>query len=412
MIWSISWKNVWRNKLRSSIVILSISFGLLGGVFSMAFMNGWADQSIQNIISTDLSNIQLHNPNYLLNDEVKFVIHDAEKKLNQIRANKNIAFASRRIKITAMATSANSGMGVVVRGVNPADEKLVTSIHSKLVEGTYFDSKLRYPAVIGKSLAKKLKIKLNSKLIVTFQSMTGDIIYEAFRVVGIFKTDNSMFDRSSVFVVDKDLAKSISFDTSTSSEIAIYLNDSEKTDIVSAELKQLFKSEVTSEELVIRTWNEIQPAFEMMNEMTKQFSFIFIVVILFALSFGIINTMLMVVLERIHELGMLMAIGMSKARIFFMILLETIFLATTGGVFGLIFSFTIIEITGNSGIDLSIVAEGMNAYGYSAFVYPKIAFPFYFIIAILVILMAMFASILPAKKAIKLNPAEAVRHEA
>lgn len=412
MILSVSWKNVWRNKARSAIVMLSISFGLFGGIFTMAFMNGWIEQSVQKIIATDLSNIQLHNPDFLLNDETRYSIENKEDHLEKIRKNPYVKAASSRIKILAMAASASSSEGIVIRGIDPEEEKNVTTLNQYIIDGTYFDMDIRNPAVVGESLAKKLKLKVKSKLVVTMQSLNGEIVYEAFRIVGIYKTDNSMFDKTSVFVIDKDLANSISFDMHNTSEIAVTINNSDENDIAKASLVQDFSDEITSKQIVVRTWNEIQPAFQMMNDMTKQFSFIFLIIILFALSFGVVNTMLMVILERIHEIGMLMAIGMSKARVFLMILMETVFLSITGGIIGIILSFIVIESLKPIGIDLSVVADGLNAYGYTSYIYPSIQFTFYLEAAVLVIIMAMIASIFPAKKALNLNPAEAVRHEA
>ena len=118
----------------------------------------------------------------------------------------------------------------------------------------------------------------------------------------------------------------------------------------------------------------------MLNEMTLQFTMIFVIIILVALSFGIINTMLMAIMERVREIGMLMAIGMSKARVFLMIMLETIFLSITGGVLGLFLSWIMISISYKTGIDLSSVAEGLNAIGYSSFVRPELDLFFTFLL--------------------------------
>jgi len=95
-----------------------------------------------------------------------------------------------------------------------------------------------------------------------------------------------------------------------------------------------------------------------------------------------------------------------------MILLETVFLSVTGGIVGLVLSYISIQITGKTGIDLSVVSEGLNAIGYSAFVYPELDPVYYLLIVILVFVTALFASILPARKALKFNPAKAVRHDA
>ncbi|MCK5087607.1 MAG: FtsX-like permease family protein, partial [Melioribacteraceae bacterium] len=125
----------------------------------------------------------------------------------------------------------------------------------------------------------------------------------------------------------------------------------------------------------------------------------------------IMNTMLMAIMERVREIGMLMAIGMNRIKVFFMIMLETIFLSITGGIIGISVTWVVVEMTGKSGIDLSAVAEGLNAWGYSSFIYPELDAGYYFMIGLLVIVTAIFSSILPARKALKLNPAEAVRHD-
>ena len=121
--------------------------------------------------------------------------------------------------------------------------------------------------------------------------------------------------------------------------------------------------------------------------------------------------MLMAIMERVREIGMLMAIGMNKLQVFLMIMLETIFLSITGGVIGLLLSWGLVEIMGITGIDLSAIAEGLNSMGYSSFVYPELDSIYYALIGLLVVITAIFASIMPARKALKFNPAEAVRHD-
>ncbi|MEN8193659.1 MAG: FtsX-like permease family protein [Bacteroidota bacterium] len=411
MIFSIAWKNVWRNKLRSLIIILSITLGLLGGIFYLAFSNGMVQQQINGTIQTVISNIQLHNPEYLINNEIIYTIKNPEEKVKTIRQTEGVRAVASKLVSRAMASSAITGTGIVINGIDPIDERETTDLYSKIVEGSYFESDLKNPAVIGKKLAEKLKIKINSKLVVTIQNSSGDIAYGAFRVVGIYKTDNTSYDQMYVFTQKKDLSRLIAVDENTANEISILLKHNDLTKQVTDKLKNIFSEEIDSETLTIRSWDEIQPILKMLNEMTIQFTMIFVIIILVALSFGIINTMLMAVMERVREIGMLMAIGMNKIKVFSMILLETVFLSITGGVIGLALSYIAVEITGNTGIDLSIVAEGLNAWGYSAFIYPELDVIYYFMIGGLVVTTALFASILPARKALKFNPAEAVRHD-
>ena len=160
----------------------------------------------------------------------------------------------------------------------------------------------------------------------------------------------------------------------------------------------------------VQTWDEIMPEAAMYSEAMNYYLFIFLVIILLALGFGIVNTMLMAVLERVKELGMLMAVGMSRKRVFWMIMLETVFLGLTGAMAGTILCYLLVWWTGNTGVDLSaLYQEGLEAFGFSAKVYPIIGLDSFFEILFLVILTGILASIYPARKALKLNPAEALR---
>ncbi len=412
MIFSIAWKNVWRNKLRSSIVIASMIIGLLGGIFYLAFAKGMVQQQINSAIHTEISNIQLHNPQFLINDEIKFVINNPDEKVKAIRELEGVAEVTSRFTSAAMVSSAITGTGIFIKGINVEEEKRVTNINTLLVDGTYFETKLKNPIVIGEKLASKLRVKVRSKIVVTIQNALGDISYSAFRVAGIFKTNNSSYDQLNVFVLKQDLVNILGVETTQATEIAVLLEHNNMTSSVSKKIIALFNDEVSKNRLVVRTWDDISPVLKMMNEMTIQYSMIFVIIILVALSFGIINTMLMAIMERVREIGMLMAIGMGKGKVFLMIMLETIFLSITGGIIGLLLSWILVTIMGNTGIDLSVIAEGLNSMGYSSFVYPELDAVYYILIGLLVIVTAIFASIMPARKALKFNPAEAVRHDA
>jgi putative ABC transport system permease protein len=428
MIWSISWKNVWRNKLRSLVVMIAVTLGLFAGIFSSALMYGMMKQRIESAISNETSSIQLHNPKYMENNEIQFYISKSDSLENIIESFPEVKAVSKRIKISGMAKTARTGTGVNIYGINPEKEKLVTEIYNKipdsaeLVErgfhsaerisrylndscGSYFENVKRNPVVIGEKLAKKLNVRIRSKIVIAVQQLDGTPTEGAFRVTGIFKTNNTTFDEMNLFVRDIDLQRLTGLDADQTHEIAVLLKDESILNSTQEKFKNRFPA------LDVMTWQELQPDLGMMTQYMNVMLYIFIVIILLALGFGIVNTMMMVVLERVKELGMLMAVGMNKARVFRMIMLETIFLSITGAILGMAISSIIINHFSESGIDLSRWAGGLEAIGYEAIIYPAINSEFYFGVTVLVILTAVLASIYPALKALKLNPAEAVRSE-
>ncbi len=164
-------------------------------------------------------------------------------------------------------------------------------------------------------------------------------------------------------------------------------------------------------DLQVENWKEISPEMSYMTEVMGLYNYIFIVIILFALLFGIINTMLMVVLERRKELGMLLAIGMSKGRVFSMIMLETVLLSLTGGILGILMGWAVSGYFGKNPINLSRWGEGYAQLGYDTIVYTTIEPSQFIVVTIMVIFTGIIAALYPAYKALRYDPAEALRIE-
>ncbi len=407
MIWSIAWRNIWRNKLRSLVVITAVTLGLFGTLFIIALSNGMVEQKISASIENEISHIQVHNPKFLQDNSLHYYMDHGERLSDSIRALPGVKAVSDRIKMTGMVSTATTGTGATISGINPAEEMLVTNISDMITDGDYFVTDHKSARIlVGKKMAEKLNAKIGSKIVLTLQNTEGDISYGLFRVVGIYKTSNSMFDETNVFVERDKLANLTGFDTTRSTEIAVHLNNSEITDQVTTELKAMFP------DLSVLSWKELQPVLKAMQAMMDQFGFLLLVIILVAMAFGIINTMLMAILERQHELGMLMAVGMNRRKVFSMIMLETLFLTLVGAIVGVAVSVTVIQLSSQSGINFAAWADGFESWGYSALIYPVLSMTFYVVMTLLVILTGVFSSIFPARKALKLNPSEAIRAEA
>ncbi len=357
MLLKIAWRNIWRSKLRSAVVILAIASGLVGGLFSSAWMNGMAIQRVKNTFAYETSHIQLHNPNFADNFDLKKTIDSTAEKLEEISKLEGVKAVTSRLKTLAMAATANKNMGVTIVGVNPKSEKEVFSLFEKIdsSSGNFFDVKKKNSIVISKALAKELKVRIKSKIVLTFQDYNGEITGAAFKVIGIFKTDNSTWDKMHVFVDKSDLQKVLELPEGQSHEIDILIGDYTQASTISAQLQKKYP-DILSED-----WSEIQPYISFLTDYMDVMMGVFMLIILAALGFGIVNTMLMVILERTKELGMLMAIGMTKKRVFSMIMFETIFLALVGAVFGEILSMLLIRYFGEVGIDISSMAEGLES---------------------------------------------------
>jgi putative ABC transport system permease protein len=407
MIISIAWRNVWRNKLRSLVVILAVSLGLFGILFMIALSNGMVEQKIDASINNEISHIQIHLPEFLQDQSLPFSMDSAQQIEGEISAIPGVKAVTSRIKAQAMASTAATGAGVILNAIDPDNEIKVSGIYQTIIDGDYFQSNGKSaPIVISKKLSTKLKAKVGSKIVITIQHASGELAYGLFRVSGIYKTSNTMYDEPNVFLKKTDIVALTGYDPSKASEIAILLDNVDQTNPVTDILKAKYPT------LSVLSWKELEPILVAMSSMMDQMAYLLLIIILVAMAFGIINTMMMAVLERTREIGMLMAVGMNKRKVFVMIMLETIFLAMIGTFFGILFSAVTIHFTGQNGLNFAAYAEGYEAFGYSALVYPKLYIDFYIGMTVLVIITAIISSVYPARKALRFNPAAAIREDA
>jgi len=403
----IGWRNIWRNKKRSLVVILSIVLGLYGGLIISSLMITLNSQRMNTAINTYLADIQIHNKEfskeYSLSDTISN-IHYLEEKLKN---DNRVKSYSKRVVINGMLSNSTGSYGVNVLGINPESEMKVTNVYTKIIEGDYFESKRSNTMVGGKKLADKLNLRLRSKVVIAFQDVNGDITSLLFRIEGIFKSGNGMFDDYNVFVKNSSIFSNIP-DLNSYHEIPVLtINGGVTTNSVNESLR--LDLQKINNTLDVKSWDEIAVELAYANQMLSSFLYIFMLIVLSGLSFGIINTMLMAILERKKEIGMLMSIGMTKIYIFLMICFETIFLSLVAIPFGLLITYITIDYFSVSGIDLSVVGSGLENFGVGTILYLKLPAEYYLNLSLLVILISSISSIFPAIRALKINPAEATK---
>ena len=473
MIWSISWKNIWRNKVRSLVVIASVVLGIWGGTMAVGIMTGWIEQRIDATINNEIAHVQIHHPDFMNNEEIQFTIKDYDKIKNVLDTLSGVVSYSTRSKSFAMIQSDWSTTGMIIKGIDLENEKKISKLPDFVIEGDFFEEESKLPSiVIGSKAAEELKLlnyqmvdeklqaldsleipkevvgrldsvgkrryrtekqfekalsmvltekqmkeygkvlknhfafyRLRAKVTVTMSDTAEHMIPVTFRVSGIYKTTNTAFDGINAFVLKDPLEKETGFGKNFIHEIAIICTSNEKGIEVAKILEK------TLPKYSVLSWKKTAPDLAYMSDMMKIMDLLYIGIILFALAFGIINTMLMAVLERAKELGMLMAIGMNKFRVFSMIMIESVLLTLTGAAIGMGISAAIISGLSKTGINFSMWAEGFEAMGYASIVYPVVTLENYIRITLLVILTGVVASIWPARRALKMNPAEALRTE-
>jgi putative ABC transport system permease protein len=403
MILKIAWRNIWRNKIRSLVVIIAIALGLWAGTFASGFYEGMIGQKINDVIENEYSHFQFHHKKFRDELAIKEVIENGEEIREKLNSEEKVVGSSGRVIATAMIASANKSGGIKAVGVLPSDEAVVTHLNDKIVEGEYFEGIKRNPILISKKIADDYHLDVKNKLVLTLQDVDGEIISASFRVAGIYKSNNGMFDEMNVFVQRSDLQNIVNLQPSEFHEIAVLLTEHSLAEQYAKKYADLYPN------LEVLPWLDLAVGMRYMVEASGTFAYIFVGIILVALLFSIVNTMLMAVMERTREIGMLKAVGLNRRKIFSMIMLETVFLSMIGAPLGLLIAYGFIERLGKVGFDLGSVGEVYSEMGFAAVIYPELGFETYLSITIMVFCMAFIAAIYPARKALKLNASEAIR---
>jgi ABC-type lipoprotein release transport system permease subunit len=402
LIPKIAWRNVWRSRARSFVVIGSVAIGIWALIFMLGFVRGIVYGYIHKAISMETSHLQLHHPQFLEDREVRFAIPNALVLTDSIKQEAQVQAVSARVLVNAMVATAHGVRGLQISGVVPEEEALTTSVSEHIIEGEFFSDGTN-EIVMSRAIAEKLNTGLRKKVVVTFQNIDNNITSAAFRVIGIFESGSKKIDETTAYVRSSEILPLTGLPASSAHEIAVLLNSVDSTEVMQTRISGMAPG------AEVKTFRQISPDLNLFDSQIQINMIVMTIIIMLALIFGIINTMLMAVLERIRELGMLMAIGMTRIRVFFMIVWETVFVAMVGAPIGLILGYLTMRGLQHTGIDLSMWSKGLSQFGMSTMVYPTLDLKTYEFVAVAIMITALLASVYPSIKAIKLRPVEALR---
>lgn len=403
MLFKLAWRNIWRNARRSLIILVSVIVGLAAIVLYDSLSNGMIVQMLDNQIGAHVSHIQIHKKGFNDNKMIQNYIPDPQRVEAAIRNNPAVRYFSRRVITFGIISSASSSSGVSLAGIDPQEEQHITTIKKSLVEGSYLSGQ-KHEIVIGKKLAEKLEVGIGDKVVAMASALGGNIGSDMFRVVGIYRTFSTEFDKVSAYI-SLDNAREMLALGENVSEFALILEDVEKQQQVKTDLLAALNGDYE-----VLTYRELLPTLVMQMDIYRESIFIFYAIIGVAMIFGIINTMLMSVFERIREFGVLMAVGMKNSRLFRLIILEAFLLGALGTGIGFILSYLLYLPLAKSGINLSAFSESLNSFGVGTTIYPVLGVESVVSALLIIPFIAVIGAIYPAVKAIRLEPITAIRY--
>jgi putative ABC transport system permease protein len=406
MLLKVAWRNIWRNKRRSVIILCSIIIGVAALLIYNSLVEAFGRQMLKNQIESNISHIQIHKEGFEEDNQIQKTVPDPNKISKILENSAFVKHFSKRIVATGMITSANNSTGASILGIEPQKEQHITFIKDFIVEGKYVSED--NDIVIGKELADKLEVGLDDKIVLMAAAMDGSVSSALFRISGLFHTGNGQIDKMYAYILLPAAQKMLGMEDEIS-EFAIKVNELEKVTENRDELI-LSINEIAGENVYeVLSYRDLIPLIVYYVESIQEYMVVVYIIIIIAILFGVINAMLMSVFERIQEFGVLMSLGMSRFKVFMMIMQEALILSLLGSIIGFAFGgLLLLPMMG--GLDLSIWSEGLSSFGVGSIIYPKFSVDLALNALLIMPISTVVGALYPALRAIKLQPTDAMRY--
>jgi ABC-type lipoprotein release transport system permease subunit len=401
MTGKIAWAFLVRRRTRSVLVVMMIAVSLWGLFFMEGIYDGMTEQMINNAIRSDSGHISLFGEGYRLDPDLSRQVDDVAVVDSLLARDNRVLSYVKRLKQDGLVATAHYSRGVAIFGVDLAAEEKHGRLKGYLSRGEFSFGKKGRGAIIGFKLADKLQVRIGSKIVLSAQDSHGEVSAAPLKVRGILKTNNMALDENAVFIGDQKARKLLSMDEGVS-QVAVILHDEAQIAGLQQELRRQFPH------LEILRWDELYPALMQSRVMMEGFNLVTSLLIFCVAALGIFGVMLVSVLERLREFGIMLAIGTRFSQLRNIIFVESFFLGFIGFSLGSLVGGATLYFFKVNGLDLSMFSDAFDEFGMDAVTYAIIR-PGYFVTALAAVTLATFLSVLiPLRVLKKSKPIEAI----
>ncbi len=359
----LAWRSLWRNKRRTIITTVAIALALVLAVFVITLADGMYAKFIRGVTRMQAGNVTLQHARYLDAPAIDLLVTDVNKWRTAIDRMPEVEKTVAIIVGQGVIASGSGAVGVAVVGVDPGAERSKSPLPEKIVSGSYLADGDTRKVVIGAVLAKRLEVEVGNKVVVTTNDARGELVQQMLRVKGIFETKSVEMDGYFVQLPLGFARKVFNIPPDQATQIGVVLRDGDDQAAVLARVERLVAG---AREVAALPWQKVLPDLASFMAVDKGSNLIFQGIILFLMLFTIFNTIMMSVLERTHEFGVMLAVGTSPARLKAQLLLEATMLGLLGTVVGLGIGGGLSYYFQVHGLDLSsMMSEGMDVAGFA-----------------------------------------------
>ncbi|MBU1170930.1 MAG: ABC transporter permease [Proteobacteria bacterium] len=402
-----SFRNIWRNPRRTIVILLAVLVGVWNMLVLASLMRGIEREMVKNGISNMTGSIQIHQKDYTDDPVVENSIHDRARLEKALDAHiQEPAAWAQRIRVNVVAANARHSGGVNMVGVDPEHEARVSFVAKSIVQGRYLEKDDSNAIVVGRAFLKSYDTRIGNKLILMGQDTNQDIASKAFRIVGVFMADMESVEKHLVFVTKSQAASMLKLGDAIS-ETVILIPETDMSGQRESALAQALSTDL-GPDYSVETWRDLLPMMRAYLDTNDFFLYIWYGVVFVAMGFGVVNTTLMAVYERMREFGLMKALGLTPLRMVRGVLMESFFILITGIALGGLMGLVTVLLLARTGIDLSSLAAGTDMWGMPRIIYPVLAMNDMLIAGGVVLVLGLLVSLYPAIKAARFTPVEAM----
>lgn len=410
LLWAIAWRNVFRHKLRSVLTAGGMAVGIAMCMTMFAWVDGFTATITDIIVERTVGHVQLTHPDYPGRREQFDTVPNADALLTSLEGVEGYKAATSRLYGFALLGGAQTSAGAQLIGLVPDREEEVLHFSKLVKQGERLSSEAKQEILLGEGLAKTLEAEVGTELVAMTQASDGSIGNELYTVTGIVVTGSTAQDRGGAWLHLDDLQQLVQMQGEVH-EITL-LSTSPDQDDISAFAAAV--AEVGGDSGLVRPWWQVRP--ELYDMITGQdgAKYFFLVIVMFAAAFAMVNTLLMSVFERTREFGVLRALGLTPLQLIALVVFEGLALATLAGVMGLALGGIMGGYLTVYGIEFSAGGEPLTFQGIALDPVMKGDLQLIpsLVITVSAYVVALLASAWPAWRVARLDPITAIRTEA
>lgn len=397
----LAWRNLWRNYRRTFIMLGAIAIGAWAMIFMTALLRGMVNEMVRDGIRALPGHVQIHHPSYRDDPSVENLLSAPDARLEAALAATGVVAWTSRVRVPAVISSERDSRGVTLIGIAPQEERRLSFVADDISDGRFLDGPDDRGLVVGRKMLDTLETDLGKRVVIMSQDPDNEIADRGFRIVGVFESKVPTYEEQMVFAGRTVVQEMLKISDQVS-EIAIL-----GVDYRSAEsLRDRIAANVEGD-VEIKSWYELDAYLGTMLPVMDGFVLVWIIVVFLALSFGLVNTLVMAVFERVREIGLMLALGMKPVTILGQIIVESLCLLALGLLAGNLLAAASVFVV-RDGIDISIVGEGMEMFGAASVLYPELMIGDVIMANVIVMVLGFLASLSPAWRASRYEPIEAI----